>query len=381
MRKVLSIILLLARPAAAEEHSATAGYDDGNGQGRGFTITSDDEQFSLRFGGRVQPFLNLTTTSDETTGNFEIRRGRLQLDGNLWGKQVGYRFQADWGKGNLSLKDFFGEVALARHTWLRFGQFKKPFSRQQITAFFRTEITDRSITDRAFGAGRDIGFSLHNGYEGSPRWEWTIGMFNGTGEASKLEGVTLDADGMVDTSKARFTNVPVEFKPIVVARVGHNHGKLRGYSEADLEGGPLRWGVGLSLQAEGDLDRDDQSNQKAELDYILKWHGLSTTGGLYAQTAQDGERVTDQGKSLVGFHVQGGYMLAKHWQLAGRYAMVGDTSIGGTQPADQQEIAIATNYYGHGHDAKFQGAVRLFKNGEARFTDFVLVEISANFGW
>ncbi len=380
------VVLLSSSTAMAEDHAGTASYDDGNGQGRGFVIRSDDEQFSLRFGGRVQPFFNTTVTPDETTSNFEIRRGRLQLDGNLWGKDASYRFQADWGKGNLSLKDFFGEVALGHRTWLRFGQFKKPFSRQQILPFFRTEISDRAITDRAFGAGRDIGVSIHNGYEGSPRFEWTVGVFNGTGDATRLEGVTAIVDDTtgevtIDSSKAKLTNVPRELLPIVVARVGYNHGKLRGYSEADLEGGPVRWGVGLSVQAEGDLDRDNTSNQKAELDYILKVNGFSTTGGLYAQTAQDGNSVYDQGKSLVGFHLQAGYLLAKRWQFVGRYAVVGDTATGGTQATDQQELAITANFYKHNHDAKFFGAVRLFKNGDAKFTDFVLVEVGANLGW
>lgn len=380
MRTVL-LLMLATGTAMAEDHAGTASYDDGQGQGRGFVIKSDDDAFSLRFGGRVQPFFNTTVTPDETVSNFEIRRGRLQLDGNLWGKDFAYRFQADWGKGNLSLKDFFGDYALGHGTWLRFGQFKKPFSRQQITAFFRTEISDRAITDRAFGAGRDLGVSLHNGYEASPRWEWTIGVFNGTSDVPKLEGITVDDAGVVDSSKAKFNNVPREFHPIVVARVGHNSGNLRGYSEADLEGGPLRWGVGLSIQAEGDLDRDNKSNQKVQLDYILKINGLSTTGGLYAQTAQDGNSVYDQGKSLVGFHVQAGYMVAKHWQLAARYAAVGDTAIGGTQPADQQELALTANFYKHAHDAKFVGAVRLFKNGDAKFTDVVLFELGANLGW
>jgi hypothetical protein len=278
------------------------------------------------------------------------------------------------------------DVQVATKTWLRFGQFKKPFSRQQITPFFRTEFPDRAITDRAFGAGRDIGITLHNGYEYSPPWEWTIGMFNGTGDVSTLQGVVVTEDEMgnvtgVDTSGAKFTNVPRDFKPAIVARVGHNHGKLRAYSEADLEGGPLRWGVGLSVQAEGDLDANDQSNQKAELDYILKVRGFSTTGGLYAQTAQDGPRVRDLGKSLVGFHVQAGHMIAPKWQLAARYAMVGNTAIAGTQPTDQQELGLSVNYYGHRHDAKFQGAVRMVKTGDASFGDLILIELSSVMGF
>lgn len=381
MSKYLGLALVLvANAAVADPIDATVSFDPNNGASRGFVLSTTDDQFVLRISAHIQPFLNITTTPDETTSNIELRRARLWLDGNLWGPKISYRFQSDFGKGNVTLKDFLVDIEVAHHTWLRFGQFKKPFSRQQITAFYRTELTDRAITDKAFGAGRDIGITLHNGYEKSPPWEWTFGLFNGTGDASTLQGVIVN-DDVVDTSNAKFTNVPREFKPALLARVGHNHGKLRGYSEADLEGGPLRWGIGLSVQAEGDLDRNNKSNQKAELDYIAKWNGFSTTGGLYGQTAQDGTSVYDQGKSLLGFHVQAGYMLDKHWQLAGRYAMVGDTAIAGTQPTDQQEISIAASYYGHGHDAKVQGAVRLFKNGDAKFTDFVLFELGSVIGF
>ena len=349
-------------------------------------LTTSDDQFLLRISAHVQPFMNVTVTPDETTTNFELRRARLWLDGNLWGSQIYYRFQPDLGKGNVTLKDFLFDVALSKAVWLRVGQWKKPFSRQQITAFYRTELTDRSITDRAFGAGRDIGIALHNNYEQSPPWEWTLGVFNGTGEAARLEGVTamtdpITGEPIVDTSNAKFTNIPRDLRPMIVGRVGHNHGKLRGYSEADLEGGRLRWGVGLSVQAEGDLDGNDQSNQKAEVDYILKWNGLSSTGGLYAQTAQDGPQLRDLTRSLVGFHVQGGYMVSKRWQVAARYAAVGETAIDGTQPTDQQEISIGASFYGHRHDAKVQGAVRLFKTGDGKFTDFILIELGSVIGF
>ncbi len=388
MNKSLGFVTLLSlsRVAAADPVDAQVSYDPGDGQSKGFVLATTDDQFALRFSAHIQPFLNITTTPDETTTNIELKRARLWLDGNLWGSQIYYRFQSDFGKGNVTLKDFLFDVAVGTHTWLRVGQFKKPFSRQQITAYHRTELTDRAITDKAFGAGRDIGITLHNGYEKSPPWEWTIGVFNGTGDASTLQGVVVTEDDLgnvtgVDVSGAKFTNVPREFKPAVIARVGHNHGKLRGYSEGDLEGGPLRWGVGLSVQAEGDLDRNNKSNQKAELDYILKVQGFSSTGGLYGQTAQDGDSVYDQGKSLLGFHVQAGFMIAKRWQLAARYAAIGDTAIGGTQPTDQQELSIGASFYGHRHDAKVQGAVRLFKTGDAKFTDFVLFELASVIGF
>jgi hypothetical protein len=168
----------------------------------------------------------------------------------------------------------------------------------------------------------------------------------------------------------------------VIGRVGWNQGGIKGYSEADLEGGPLRFGVAASVWLEGDYDDDNKSNQKVELDYVVKNAGLSTTGGLYAMTDQDGEELTDFKKSLVGFHLQAGYMLVpKHWQVVGRYAMVNDWTTKDTSAKDQQEISLGGNYYAFGHDAKLDLAVRLIKTGDASFTDVVLVELGANVGF
>jgi hypothetical protein len=87
-------------------------------------------------------------------------------------------------------------VKLADNVWLRAGQWKRPFSRQQIGSSGRLELTDRSITDKAFGAGRDIGLAVHNNYEKSPDLEWALGVFNGTGDGARLVP-TFNGDGEV----------------------------------------------------------------------------------------------------------------------------------------------------------------------------------------
>jgi hypothetical protein len=176
--------------------------------------------------------------------------------------------------------------------------------------------------------------------------------------------------------------VPKKNKPAFVGRVGINRNGIKGYSEADLEGGPLRYGVGASIWVEGDYDDDDASTQKAELDYIVKAEGFSTTGGVYVSTEQDGDNVLDQGKGLLGFHLQAGYMLVpKHWQVAARYALVDDWTTGDTTARNQQEISVGGNYYGFGHDAKVAAAIRFIKSGDAKFTDVVLFELGANVGF
>ena len=378
----------VADPEVKKEAKPVAGYD------KGFFLRSDDGKYSLVLSGRVQPFYNLTRSATPNAADpdddivdyrnqVEVRRARLVLEGNLHGKALTYKFQTDFGKGAVTVKDVHFDVQLAKEVWLRFGQWKRPFSRQQITSSGRLEATDRAITDRAFGAGRDVGVALRNNYEKSPDFEWTVGVFNGTGEAPRLTGtVTVDpATGAGTLGTTTNTNVPAKFKPAVVGRVGINRNGLKGYSEADLEGGPLRFGVAASLWLEGDFDDDNKSNHKIELDYMVKAEGVSTTGSLYAMTDQDGDNVLDAETTLVGFHLQAGYMANKHWQPVARFAWVNDPRQKAKTARDQQEIAVAVNYFGAGHDAKFQGGVRLIKSGDASFTDVILFELGANVGW
>jgi hypothetical protein len=371
--------------APAEKKAANVGYD------KGFFIRSDDEKFSLEITGRVQPFFNLSRTETAETknvaSNFEIRRARVTLEGNVHTKKLLYKMQADFGKGYVTLKDFHVDAELTQDVWLRAGQWKRPFSRQQINSSGRLEVADRSITDKAFGAGRDIGIAIRNDYEKSPGLEWVVGVFNGTGDAASITSTTTvdPTTGEATTTTGLPTNVPKELKPAVVGRVGINRGGLKGYSEADLEGGPLRFGVGASVWLEGDYDENDQSNQRVELDGVVKVEGLSLSGGVYYMTEQDGDSISDYTSGLVGFHAQAGFFLVpKHWQAVGRFGLVSDQN----NPTDdvksardQQEISVGGNFYGFGHDAKIAAAVRFTKIGEAGYGDNILFELGANVGF
>lgn len=371
--------LIEAEIASIRDEKPNAGFD------KGFFIRSDDEKYGLKITGRFQPYFNYSyvRSSKDSRPQFEVRRARIVLDGNLHGKSLQYKLQTDFGRGNVTIRDAHVDVKLASETWLRIGQWKRPFSRQRITSSGRFELTEQSITDRAFGAGRDIGIAVRNDYEKSPELEWIVGVFNGRGDAPVLSGsVTVDPmTGMGTLGPTTSTNVPSEFRPAIVGRVGYNTKGLKGYSEADLEGGPLRFGTALSVWLEGDVDDDAVSSQKVQADYILKAEGFSTTGGVYFLTAQDGAKLLDQEASLFGFHLQAGYMLTPKWQAAARYGYVNDVTLKSKTARDQQEISIAGNFFGVGHDAKFQGGMRLVKNGAGTFTDVLLFELGANVGW
>src|SRR5687768_4583714 len=90
------------------EKKPNVGYD------KGFFLRSDDGLYTLKIEGRVQPFYNMVRTSEpkDYLHTFEVRRARLVLGGNVHSKKLLYKFQADFGRGNVILRDFHGDVEL-----------------------------------------------------------------------------------------------------------------------------------------------------------------------------------------------------------------------------------------------------------------------------
>jgi hypothetical protein len=352
-----------ADPALQEEDSLTpplVGFD------KGFFIRSADELYSLKINARMQgrfTFENLESWVEEDTlavpdtekdqeMAFAIARARLKLSGHVFSKAVGYEIQMDFGKGQFSLKDAFADFALVKNVLhLQVGQWKRPFSRQQITSSGSQELVDRAITDKAFGGGRDIGIALHNNYTKSPTFEWAVGLFNGTGESPWFEGkINTDEEtgALSIDKKSKFNNVPDKFHPMAVVRVGFNTKGLKGYSEADLEGGPARFGIAASGLADFDADKDDKSGIRGQMDFILKAHGFSTTGALYL-AAQSTSGFGNQEYSAWGGHLQAGYTVKKMVQPVLRYGVVNPK--GG---ALEQEIMGGLALYFFGHNLKWQ---------------------------
>jgi len=383
-----------AKPEVAEAKPEVAEAKPLVGYDKGFFIGDSKGLFKLKIGATMQPQLAwesveehveevddvtgeavvLSRTDREAAYSFLIRRAELKLGGHAFSERVTYGFMADFGKGSVFLEDYYLDFALAPDVLhLRFGSWKRPFSRQQMTSSSKLELVDRSITDKAFGGGRDLGLMLHNDYERSPTFEWAVGVFNGGGNKPWFEGeLEEDEDGNLSgvSSKAKFTNVPDRFHPMAVARLGFNYGKLAGYSEADLEGGPFRLGLGVSGIADFDSDDTGDSNVRGELDYIIKAAGFSTTGAVYVMSAQDGGGFNDQAFAAWGLHAQAGYVVKGHVQPVIRYAIVdwdGDDN-------NIQEVTGGLNVFIFKHNLKWQtDAGGILREHEAGgLTDYVV---------
>jgi phosphate-selective porin OprO/OprP len=184
--------------AAMVTPAAAAGAVETDMSKGGVTFRSGD--YSLHIGARAQVRWTGTDAEDldkdviggglgEEDGfsqEFEAKRMRLKLDGTVYRPWLGYTFQFEFadtsGEDDNKVKDAIIEVNRHRLAGVRVGQFKVPFSLQQLTSSGSQEFVDRAITDPKFAPGRDQGIVLH-GRTTSRAFGYEVGAFNGSAES------------------------------------------------------------------------------------------------------------------------------------------------------------------------------------------------------
>lgn len=341
------VLASTALPAVAEDQTAetaTVKYDEGT------TITSSDGRFKLKTTGKLQ-FREDTTNPDagSATSHFFIARGRIELEGFVFSENTGYTLNyAVADKGASLIKDFYVNQKIAtRWVQVRFGQFKTPLSRQSINGDFALEMPEASELVNFEQANRDMGVMIHNGFDSSPNgFEYAIGIFNGALNAEPNTPVTTTCTpGMMMTISCTSTsmlptNVPADWEPSFVGRVGWNYGGIKAYQEADLEGGPLRFAIGVSYRE--NIEDLTGLNHEVHADAIVKLYGLDVSGAYvwYENADDDGQQ---------GYYVQSGYFITPaHLQVVARFASIDSSSSDG----QTLEMRAGLNYYFHDHRYK-----------------------------
>lgn len=336
---------------------------------RGLTFSTADRAFELRVSFRNQIRFDSHRTTDgddQFASRFSVPRSRLQIDGNFLGETNRYKLEFSMGDlGSFSfVRDIFVEKRISNTpVWIRAGQWKRPFNRQELVSDFYSEFNERANVAAFVGGGRDIGVAIHNDYEKSPEGlEWVFGVFNGFSGGSDRPVIASTCPqttmpGSVLCTTPAPTTVPSDFGPALVARVGWNVGKIKGYSEGDLEGGGPRLAVGLSYKIDlANLASTDALSHGLEIDAMFKRDGLGVLVGGYAMKLKTAD-------VQYGALVQPGYfVIPKHGQVAARfaYAPVGSQK--------QIEGRAAFNWYWEGHSWKWATDVGVVKLTEGSST-------------
>lgn len=337
---------------------------------KALVVSDEAGQLGIKLAFRNQLRFESTRPTEDNSqfaSRFLIPRSRLQVEGHVLGKDNRYKVELGLGDaGSFSfVKDLYIDKRLGSSVWLRLGQWKRPFNRQELVSDFAAEFNERANTAVFVGGGRDLGFAIHNEYEKSPDGlEWVIGVFNGfNGGADRpVFGTSCTQNpttGAIGCSSGAPSNFPADFGPTVVVRAGWNTGGIKGYSEGDLEGGPLRLAVGASYKidlanfTDGTQDSyADNLSHGAQVDAMLKVSGLGVLVGGYMTKLKSAD-------AQLGVLAQAGYFVVpKKSQVALRFAYAPPAA---NATREQLELRAAFTQYFDGHRWKWANDVGVLK--------------------
>ena len=138
----------------------------------GFKLTSQDNQFALKFGGRIMVDHAYLFQNDALTENFgplisksgtEIRRGRIFFAGSVYENTL-FKIEADFAGDKVGLKDaYIGFSNLPAIGNLRVGHFKEPLRLSVLTSSNFTTFMEIA-QNGAFAQTRNNGILVFNDF-------------------------------------------------------------------------------------------------------------------------------------------------------------------------------------------------------------------------
>ena len=290
---------------------------------------------------------------DGLSHSFDIARMRVGFKGGMWKPWLKYEFQFEFnrtsGDSSSKVKDAYLEFDRAKLATLRVGQFKTPFSLQELISSGRQQFVDRAITNLKFAPARDTGVML-TGVTDEKFFGYAAGIFNGSGESR-----AQDDEGLLYVGRVWFD--PLGEYKLAESALDHPEEPI------------LHFGLGLrtgevtrGLSSVGVFEEpNDETAYNLEFAYRQKW--FSATAEYFGMSDEQENPTSADDVDSNGWHAQVGFMVVpKKFELGLRYAAIEpDESV---DDADVTETRLVAGYYWQGHNLKLQGDVGQVELGE-----------------
>jgi hypothetical protein len=332
--------------------------------GKGATIKSSDDRFSLNLRGRIQARGTLTETPDDERApviGFQVRRLRIVFQGNALGPALTYYIQLAFSNLDMEpdlrspLRDAYFTWAIARDAQLRVGQMKVPYGRQRVVSSSALQMVDRSIVTSEFNLDRDVGLHLFSkdlfGLGGT--LGYSLAVFGGDGRNRIAE-----RSGLLYAARIQVTPM----------------GSFDDFVEADIKREPKpKLAIGVSGAFNQNTNRPrstvDTPYQGVHFDYwhagadvLLKWRGLSVSGESFYRKADKNQRTAEvDGEAMVQYSRSGwgafgtvGYMVWSGLEVLVRYGNLRPLKGAEDGISKRQELGGGLSYYFLEHNLKLQ---------------------------
>lgn len=347
-----------SRSSLLQGSSATAGYD------RNFFLASADGNFRLNFSGYTQlrylaVFRNsgraptgLAGQDNDFEGGFENRRTRLKFSGNVVSPDLTYVVQSEFsdtsGSDNSFLRDAFFVYQLGDGWFIKGGQYKLPFLREEYMDDTRRLAVEGSQTTNALNPGRSQAIEL-----GFRKSDYRVLMDFSDG-LNTLNTDFATAAGAPNPAESDF------------AFTGRADWALAG-AIADFDeftskvDAPWVFNLGAAVHVQGSSNvagaggTSDATLLAYTADALLKGHGLSLFFQFYgASTHRQGSPPTLAFGSTddYGIVAQAGWRFLENDEAFFRYDAVFYDRGRGFNDDRQDFVTAGLNHYFAGHAAK-----------------------------
>lgn len=324
------------------------------------------------------------TSIDQGEGNdrdydlvLKARRIRPILSGQLLDPRLTFQLHLSTAPGSLELMDLYFNYKYRPYAQIRAGQFKVPFTRYRTGSYSRLALVEWALVTKYFGAERQWGFALHNGYETMPRLGYVLGVFSGANaRASHAVGLPkLFKVELESSSNLAGDGAEAEFQPELFAACYLSSPDFGQTSDVDEIRGTFRYQAGIS--GGWDLDpvpRVDLAGRLAP-EVWFKYQGWVVAAVGYAGWSDAGEN-GHTALTLTGFVAQAAYRWCENFEFAGRWARVDiddelrlDVSEYLAQSLTaiaefEQEMRVGFNVYVDRHNLKIQNDAGIVQTGK-----------------
>lgn len=356
----LKVEEFIAKKEAEDEDawwkSFKAGYD------KGFFLESADGNFKTTMNIRGQFRVIVDDVDDEdTVTDFDLARVRLYWKGHAFRPWFKYKLQVDIREDSFNLRDLVFDFAYNKQIVPRVGQYKVPFSREQLTSSSALQFVDRSIVNEFFAFNRDVGVGVHGKIHDMFFYE--AGVFQGEGRNADEGDFNGEDSNFLWAGRILFSPIGKDLKF-----------KQNFVKEPTVQIGAAIAGIDSDIVGEGSSALSDETDQELyEIrggDYAalgasglqaISWaadiallHPRANIEAEYIGTdfSPDGTDASDAYDQ--GFRVQGGvFLIPKVLEIAARYAYIDfDEDVGDLDSL--WEITPAISYYLGEHRWKIQ---------------------------